>query len=104
VVLTAHALAVLDAYIYGFALQEATLPFDTGPQTGELARDIMDGMPAGEYPHLTELAVEHVLRPGYDFGHEHAFGLDLVLDGLERALARSAPAARTANRGRRPRH
>ena len=43
-----------------------------------------DRRPA-EYPHLTELAVEHVLRPGYDYGNEYEFGLDLILDGLERA-------------------
>ena len=39
----------------------------------------------GQYPHLTELAVEHVLRPGYAFANEYQFGLDLILDGLERA-------------------
>lgn len=37
--------------------------------------------------HLAELTVEHVLQPGYDFGNEFAFGLDLILDGLERARA-----------------
>ena len=43
---------------------------------------------AADYPHLTEIAVDHVLQPGYDFGNEYLFGLDLILDGLERALAR----------------
>ena len=42
-------------------------------------------MPPTSYPHLTELTVEHVLQPGYDFGHEYAFGLELILTGLERA-------------------
>jgi AcrR family transcriptional regulator len=83
--LTAHAASAVDSYVYGFALQEATLPFETGEQTAELAEAIMAGMPPGEYPHLTELAVEHVLKPGYDYGDEFEFGLDLVLDGLERA-------------------
>ena len=41
---------------------------------------------SGEYPHLTEIAVEHVLQPGYDYGDEFEFGLDLILDGLERVL------------------
>ncbi|WP_291418851.1 TetR/AcrR family transcriptional regulator C-terminal domain-containing protein [Actinophytocola sp.] len=40
---------------------------------------------SGQYPHLTEIAVEHVLQPGYDYGSEFEFGLDLILDGLERA-------------------
>ena len=85
--LTAHAYAVLDSYIYGFALQEATLPFDTAEETAALAHEILEQFPTDEYPHLTELAVEHVLRPGYDFGDEFEIGLDLILDGLERAAA-----------------
>ena len=83
--MAAHAFSVLDSYIYGFALQEASLPFETGAGTVELAEAIMEQMPSDEYPHLTELTVEHVLRPGYDYGAEYEFGLDLILDGLERA-------------------
>ena len=83
--LAAHAYSVLDSYIYGFALQEATLPFDTGSETSELAQAILAPFPVGEYPHLAELAFEHVLKPGYDYGSEYEFGLDLILDGLDRA-------------------
>src|SRR6266568_3351973 len=95
VALAAHAFAVLDSYVYGFALQEASLPFDTGEETAELAETIMARFPPGEYPHLTELTVEHVLQPGYDYGNEYEFGLDLILDGLERArdTARSRSAS-----------
>jgi AcrR family transcriptional regulator len=82
--LAAHAFSVLDSYIYGFALQEANLPFESGEQTAALAEEILAQAPADAYPHLTELAVEHVLKPGYDYGDEFAFGLDLILDGLER--------------------
>jgi AcrR family transcriptional regulator len=81
--LAAHAYSLLDSYIYGFALQEASLPFDTSENTAELARTIMAQFPAGEYPHLAELTVEHVLQPGYDYGNEYEFGLGLILDGLE---------------------
>ena len=49
---------------------------------------IMARFAPDEYPHLTELTVEHVLRPGYDYGNEFEFGLDLILDGLD--LARDA--------------
>jgi AcrR family transcriptional regulator len=83
--LAAHAFAALDSYLYGFALQERNLPFEAGEQTTELAEAILAQLPAEEYPHLVELTVDHVLQPGYDFGNEFAFGLDLVLDGLERA-------------------
>ncbi len=83
--LTAHAFSVLDSYIYGFALQEASLPFDSAEETTEVAAAILEQMSPEAYPHLTELAVEHVLKPGYDYGDEFVLGLDLILDGLERA-------------------
>jgi AcrR family transcriptional regulator len=85
VALTAHAYSLLDSYIYGFALQEASLPVTTPQETAEVARSIMAEFPADAYPHLAELAVQHVLQPGYDYGDEFEFGLDLILDGLERA-------------------
>jgi AcrR family transcriptional regulator len=83
--LAAHAYSLLDAYVYGFALQEASLPFRTPEETAEVAQTIMARFPADAYPHLTELAVQHVLQPGYDYGSEYEFGLDLILDGLDRA-------------------
>jgi AcrR family transcriptional regulator len=84
---TAHAYAVIDAFIYGFALQEASLPATAGDEMADLAQAITDAMPVGEYPHLVEFTTEHVLRPGYDFGHEFDFGIDLILDGLEAVAA-----------------
>jgi AcrR family transcriptional regulator len=83
--LTAHAFSALDSYIYGFALQEASLPFEGAEETAELAQAILAQLPADEYPHLAELTVEHVLQPGYDYANEFLFGLELILDGLERA-------------------
>ena len=47
---------------------------------------MLDELPADAYPYLAEMTVEHVLQPGYDFGDEFEFGLELILDGLERAL------------------
>jgi AcrR family transcriptional regulator len=82
--LAAHAFSVLDSYIYGFALQERSLPFPTPEQTADLAQDILASFPADKYPHLAELTARHVLQPGYDYGDEFEFGLDLILDGLER--------------------
>lgn len=86
--LTAHAYAVLDSYIYGFIHTELSLPFQTAEQTHEVAEAIFSRMPAGSYPHLTELTLEHVLKPGYAYGNEFDFGLELILDGLERARKR----------------
>jgi AcrR family transcriptional regulator len=102
VALAAHAFSVLDSYIYGFALQEASLPFHTGQETAELAGTIMARFTPGAYPHLTELTVQHVLQPGYDHANEYEFGLTLILDGLETArnIAQPVPASarRRANR------
>jgi AcrR family transcriptional regulator len=84
--LTAHAYSVLDSYIYGFARTEISLPFDTAEETQELADELMQQFLAGQYPHLVELTTKHVLKPGYDYGNEFEFGLDLILDGLERSL------------------
>lgn len=84
--LTAHAYALLDSYIYGFALQETALPFEGRDTAAEITTPIMDRFSTGEYPHMVEIAVEHVLKPGYDFGDEFDFGLNLILDGLSRSI------------------
>jgi AcrR family transcriptional regulator len=89
--MAAHAFSALDSYIYGFALQEATLPLgDTEQETVEVAQTMMAHVPADQFPHLTEFTVEHVLQPGYDYGTEFAFGLDLILDGLETKVRAAA--------------
>ena len=82
----AHAYSLLDSYIYGFALQEANLPFNDGEGAGEVAVTMLGEVPPDRYPYLVEIVMEHVLQPGYDYGHEFEFGLDLILDGLERLL------------------
>ena len=85
--LTAHAYAILDAFVFGFAVQETSLPFEGPDQVGEVAEPIMELMAAGEYPHMVDMATSYYLKPGYDFGDEFAFGLELVLDSLARSLA-----------------
>jgi AcrR family transcriptional regulator len=84
--LTAHAFSALDSYIYGFAMQERSLAFGTPEETSELAKAFLLQFPTKEYPRLAELTVDHVLQPGYDYSDEYEFGLDLILDGLERSL------------------
>ena len=86
IALAAHAYSVLDSYIYGFALQQASLPFQTSDEAVEVADSIRRQVPVDAYPHLMEIAVKHVLQPGYDYANEFLFGLDLILDGLERFL------------------
>jgi AcrR family transcriptional regulator len=92
--LAAHAFSALDSYIYGFALQEQSLRFGTPEETSELARAFLLQFPTKEYPRLAELTIEHVLRPGYDYGNEYEFGLDLILDGLEKTWLAADPGPR----------
>ena len=85
IALTAHAFALIDSYVFGFALSETTLPIN-GPDTiVEVAESMMPRETAELYPYLIEFATEHILKPGYDFRAEFDFGLDAVLQALEAA-------------------
>ena len=88
--MTAHVYSALDSYIYGFAHQQASLPFDTTEQSQVAADAILQELPADEYPHLVELTTQHILRPGYDYAGEFEFGLELILDGLEQLRRQQA--------------
>jgi AcrR family transcriptional regulator len=81
----AHAYAILDSFVYGFAFEEATLPASGGEGFAEVAEQMAAHFPADVYPHLAELTFDHVLQPGYNFGDSFEFGLNLILDGLDRA-------------------
>src|ERR1022692_4058547 len=60
--LAAHAFSALDSYIYGFALQEATLPLgETPEETAEVARMMVQQFPRELYPHLYDFTINHVL-------------------------------------------
>jgi AcrR family transcriptional regulator len=82
----AHAYSLQDAYIYGFALQEKSMPVETPEQLAEAAESLRRQFSADEYPHIAETIAEHVTKD-YDFADEFEFGLDLILDGLERLRA-----------------
>lgn len=85
VALASHAFSVLDAYVYGFVLTEVNLPFDAADGAEEFASGIE--VPADEYPYLLELMTELVVGQDYAFGNEFRYGLDVILDELERRLA-----------------
>jgi AcrR family transcriptional regulator len=79
-----HAYSVQDAYIYGFALQEKDLGFETPQSAGKAARRRADRIGALEdYPYLAEIATR-LPQSGYNSAEEFAWGLDLILDGLDR--------------------
>lgn len=84
--LASHAFSVIDAYVYGFALTEQTLPFDPAAQTA--AGDFAAGVEPllAEYPHLAELVTELTDGGDYVFSDEFRYGLDVILDELDRRL------------------
>jgi AcrR family transcriptional regulator len=93
-----HAYSIQDAYIYGFALQEKTLGFETPSDAGEAAQrraQAIGGL--DEYPHLAEIATQ-LPESGYDNAVEFAWGLDLILDGLDLILNGLDRRHRTARR------
>jgi len=90
--MVAHAYALLDAYIYGFALTRMNLPFESGDDVAEIAETMLDPFPFDAYPNLVAFITEHATKPGYDFGDEFEYGLELILDSLEGPAARAEPA------------
>ena len=94
---TIQAYSVQDAYIYGFALQEKALPFDDAQggaavaeaqykEYDELEEERQLGELADAFPYLAEVVVGHVAKVGSDFATSFEYGLDLILEALERRL------------------
>ncbi len=93
--MTIQAYSVQDAYIYGFALQEKNIPFETAEEGAavaeeqmrefaELAEERQFASLAEEFPYLAEVVAGHVAKVGYDFAASFEYGLDLILDALEK--------------------
>lgn len=84
--LAAHAFSAIDAYVFGFVLSEVSRPFELSAP----APDNVEGFVAhldiatDEYPHLMEMVSELIVGRGWAFANEFDYGLDLVLDALER--------------------
>jgi AcrR family transcriptional regulator len=82
---TAHAYALLDAFLYGHVVQEAALPFEGPAGPADVSPQVAEAMAlGGAYPHLTEMIASYYLRPDYDFADEFDVGLEAVLDSLAR--------------------
>ena len=84
--MTVHAYSVQDAYIYGFALQETDMSPETSDDFAAVAERQMDTYKdvLANYPHLVEVVGGYVAKAGYDYATEFVFGLDIILDGLDR--------------------
>ena len=82
----ARAFMLIDSYIYGFVLQEMSLPLnqENSPPT---ATRMLEHSPEDAYPFLKELEIDYNAKPDYTFENEFNFGLDLILEGLERSYS-----------------
>ena len=78
-----RAYNLLDSYIYGFAVQQANLPFGTADELAEVGEEMLATLPMDAYPSLFRVARE-LLDAGFDYASEFEAGLDLVLDSIER--------------------
>jgi AcrR family transcriptional regulator len=84
--MTVHAYSVQDAYIYGFALQESDMSSESTEDFAAEAQRQMHEYQAvlADYPHILEVVGGYVAKSGYDYATEFVFGLDLILEGLDR--------------------
>ena len=83
VVMATHANWTINSYVYGYALQAASLPFDTADELADMTEDVyLPQLPPDEFPYLNESAAA-LVAAGYDPSQEFIFGLDLVLAALE---------------------
>jgi AcrR family transcriptional regulator len=86
--LTDHAFHVLDGYILGFTVQQVSFPAPTEDLAAR-ATEFVAQLPADQFPWLVEHIRHHIDSGHYDEG-DFEFGLDLILDSLERLLRDAA--------------
>jgi AcrR family transcriptional regulator len=80
--LTYHAYHVLQSHVIGYSLYSTGLDFDAA-QLKELATVFLREFPTDDYPDLAEHVRQH-LDPSNEDQDTFQFGLDLILEGLER--------------------
>jgi AcrR family transcriptional regulator len=95
-----RAYNLLDSYIYGFALQEKSLPFNSKEELADFGPIFLEQMQTNEYPHLTKVAID-LMKSGFVYADEFEPGLDLILDGLERIRSASLRPPRRSRTGTR---
>ncbi len=80
--LTYHGFHVLQSHIMGYSLYATGLSFEEG-ELEELAATFLREFEEGDYPDLAAHVRQHI-EPSDEHAGAFEFGLDLILDGLER--------------------
>lgn len=83
---TDRAWNTVDNYIHGFVLQQLNFPIDPD-EYRSAATSFLPMIPADRYPSMHELSAR-VAAGTHDGTLDFAFGLELILDGLERLRTR----------------
>jgi AcrR family transcriptional regulator len=83
-----RAFSLLDSYIYGFGIQQFNISAADDASPEQMAEAFLASIPAEKYPNLNRMA-SHAMESGYDAEADFDFGLDIILDGLERILDES---------------
>jgi AcrR family transcriptional regulator len=83
--LAARAFSILDSYVYGFGRQQSNMSAGSGASVEERAEAFESALPPEEFHYLGEM-IDHALKCDYDPAADFAFGLDLILDGLQKTL------------------
>jgi AcrR family transcriptional regulator len=81
----AHAFGALDSHLYGFTMQVVSWPFNAEDMP-DVAAEMVETLSADRYPNLVAMG-SMVATSGQGIPVDFTFGLDLLLDGLERRLA-----------------
>ena len=84
--MTHHAYHALDSHITGFTLWLVSMPFDSREELLDMAEQFIPRISPDRFPYVIEHAKEHLEDPDSDEPSEFEFGLDLILEGLERRL------------------
>jgi AcrR family transcriptional regulator len=88
--LAVRAFSLLDSYVYGFGRQQLNVSTPPDARPEETTEAFLHAIPADEYPYLREMVVDYAMKTGHDESADFGFGLDLILDGLQRLLDRAA--------------
>lgn len=89
--LTAHAYVLLDSYVYGFAIQEHSIPISDSQDISDMTESIFSGLSPETVPNMIEMVTNYYMKPGYTFAAEFEYGLDVILDGIEKKFKDEKP-------------
>ncbi len=82
---TDRAWNAIDSYVYGYTLQLQNFPVEPS-EYASAAAGFLPMLTADQYPYLHDITTR-VANGTHDGTHDFSFGLELILDGLERMVA-----------------